>query len=148
MRIFFFLMIRRPPRSTLFPYTTLFRSGRHRLVVDAPEEPIKPDPVPVLPGVGVVLDGRDPPHRPAVGVGDEALGLGVLEERVLRGGEQGAHVHAQLRDPEWVAPIVLVRKGNEALEIAPAGDGRDLHCAQMTPSSFPSRPKVCRAKSN
>src|SRR6266480_4997216 len=25
---FFFLMIRRPPRSTLFPYTTLFRPGR------------------------------------------------------------------------------------------------------------------------
>src|SRR5215510_15510104 len=30
--VFFFLMIRRPPRSTLFPYTTLFRSpdGRRR----------------------------------------------------------------------------------------------------------------------
>src|SRR5215475_14809278 len=27
---FFFLMIRRPPRSTLFPYTTLFRSARIR----------------------------------------------------------------------------------------------------------------------
>src|SRR5437868_9496610 len=27
-RLFFFLMIRRPPRSTLFPYTTLFRSLR------------------------------------------------------------------------------------------------------------------------
>src|SRR3712207_7207016 len=26
MSFFFFLMIRRPPRSTLFPYTTLFRS--------------------------------------------------------------------------------------------------------------------------
>src|SRR5574343_1652654 len=26
--VFFFLMIRRPPRSTLFPYTTLFRSIR------------------------------------------------------------------------------------------------------------------------
>src|SRR5260370_38747677 len=26
MLVFFFLMIRRPPRSTLFPYTTLFRS--------------------------------------------------------------------------------------------------------------------------
>src|SRR5215204_3228570 len=26
-RFFFFLMIRRPPRSTLFPYTTLFRSS-------------------------------------------------------------------------------------------------------------------------
>src|SRR6476620_8486632 len=30
MKIFFFLMIRRPPRSTLFPYTTLFRSRRGR----------------------------------------------------------------------------------------------------------------------
>src|SRR2546430_12233018 len=29
--LFFFLMIRRPPRSTLFPYTTLFRSRRRRL---------------------------------------------------------------------------------------------------------------------
>src|SRR6266581_2116550 len=28
---FFFLMIRRPPRSTLFPYTTLFRSRRERV---------------------------------------------------------------------------------------------------------------------
>src|SRR3712207_8141769 len=31
-------MIRRPPRSTLFPYTTLFRSGQRRLaVVDVPD---------------------------------------------------------------------------------------------------------------
>src|SRR5436305_6672407 len=29
---FFFLMLRRPPRSTLFPYTTLFRSPRPRLL--------------------------------------------------------------------------------------------------------------------
>src|SRR2546422_8607063 len=37
--VFFFLMIRRPPRSTLFPYTTLFRSLRtqHRTV-----SPIRP----------------------------------------------------------------------------------------------------------
>src|SRR3712207_6922684 len=28
IHFFFFLMIRRPPRSTLFPYTTLFRSSR------------------------------------------------------------------------------------------------------------------------
>src|SRR2546421_1320750 len=34
---FFFLMIRRPPRSTLFPYTTLFRSrGAHRHPPHAP----------------------------------------------------------------------------------------------------------------
>src|SRR3712207_7703786 len=30
---FFFLMIRRPPRSTLFPYTTLFRSSHQRYPV-------------------------------------------------------------------------------------------------------------------
>src|SRR5690554_7848579 len=30
--LFFFLMIRRPPRSTLFPYTTLFRSAAFVLV--------------------------------------------------------------------------------------------------------------------
>src|SRR5258707_15869080 len=32
---FFFLMIRRPPRSTLFPYTTLFRSGWRRVRIGA-----------------------------------------------------------------------------------------------------------------
>src|SRR5256885_12922527 len=35
--VFFFLMIRRPPRSTLFPYTTLFRSkggGRDALHIE------------------------------------------------------------------------------------------------------------------
>src|SRR6266536_4775959 len=30
LSFFFFLMIRRPPRSTLFPYTTLFRSRVYR----------------------------------------------------------------------------------------------------------------------
>src|SRR2546430_5578065 len=40
---FFFLMIRRPPRSTLFPYTTLFRSHFCRLSprpCPAPEGPV------------------------------------------------------------------------------------------------------------
>src|SRR5256885_10752393 len=40
--IFFFLMIRRPPRSTLFPYTTLFRSelaaALDRLPAGAPDD--------------------------------------------------------------------------------------------------------------
>src|SRR3989441_13162318 len=43
LMIFFFLMIRRPPRSTLFPYTTLFRSDG--------------EPAALLPGAGR-LDGR------------------------------------------------------------------------------------------
>src|SRR2546430_4148987 len=33
---FFFLMIRRPPRSTLFPYTTLFRSHEHNAAIRHP----------------------------------------------------------------------------------------------------------------
>src|SRR6266550_5586588 len=38
LHLFFFLMIRRPPRSTLFPYTTLFRSRR------APSAGLSPAP--------------------------------------------------------------------------------------------------------
>src|SRR3712207_8695092 len=42
----FFLMIRRPPRSTLFPYTTLFRSQElglaQSVVVRGPREDVEP----------------------------------------------------------------------------------------------------------
>src|SRR3982750_4979217 len=40
---FFFLMIRRPPRSTLFPYTTLFRSHRPHLR-ESPAQHARPGP--------------------------------------------------------------------------------------------------------
>src|SRR2546429_138283 len=51
--LFFFLMIRRPPRSTLFPYTTLFRSlmrggtsrGPYFLASDLPADPGRRDAV-------------------------------------------------------------------------------------------------------
>src|SRR5256885_17039957 len=52
--LFFFLMIRRPPRSTLFPYTTLFRSvayanpGAMLVQIGAIKGPDVP-PVPDLP---------------------------------------------------------------------------------------------------
>src|SRR5258708_30373536 len=53
---FFFLMIRRPPRSTLFPYTTLFRSAWRTVVRQHGHL------------VAVEHDGRpqrrDAPHRP------------------------------------------------------------------------------------
>src|SRR5256885_11567203 len=53
---FFFLMIRRPPRSTLFPYTTLFRSLGHADAVQ-PVLAVQPrggfeDVLPVLRGLG------------------------------------------------------------------------------------------------
>src|SRR5260370_6402260 len=37
-QVFFFLMIRRTPRSTLFPYTTLFRSQDNALMIEHPAE--------------------------------------------------------------------------------------------------------------
>src|SRR5256885_3688148 len=49
---FFFLMIRRPPRSTLFPYTTLFRS-RRLLRLRAARPPSRPT-------CGSVLAPRSP----------------------------------------------------------------------------------------
>src|SRR6266487_6044885 len=38
--LFFFLMIRRPPRSTLFPYTTLFRSDLDTAKMPGPSGPL------------------------------------------------------------------------------------------------------------
>src|SRR5438034_5197718 len=49
LSLFFFLMLRRPPRSTLFPYTTLFRSLFVREI----------DPI-----TGEVLDGLDTDDLP------------------------------------------------------------------------------------
>src|SRR6266699_5271550 len=49
---FFFLMIRRPPRSTLFPYTTLFRSVHEYLG----------SPHAVQPSVGIPLRIRSEEH--------------------------------------------------------------------------------------
>src|SRR5205085_11237203 len=40
---FFFLMIRRPPRSTLFPYTTLFRSAHRLRAAPEPQHPAGAD---------------------------------------------------------------------------------------------------------
>src|SRR2546422_2060199 len=68
---FFFLMIRRPPRSTLFPYTTLFRSRarlRVRAAVQAPDRP------------GGATRGPGPPHRVGGGSVDE---LGAVQRAQL-----------------------------------------------------------------
>src|SRR2546425_7177585 len=76
-------MIRRPPRSTLFPYTTLFRSHaeEHRVA----EPPVRLD---VLGGdVGNALDlahqrppGRDHPAAQALAHPDPRTGHGRSEE--------------------------------------------------------------------
>src|SRR2546430_16044533 len=47
---FFFLMIRRPPRSTLFPYTTLFRSVCGRVSDEPCEDSDRENPLFVFQG--------------------------------------------------------------------------------------------------
>src|SRR5256885_5674786 len=71
-------MIRRPPRSPLFPYTTLFRSGRsHRAKLACPDWHIKIDMV--IDAVGLFLL-QVPAHttatqiRPAHAIADGDLG--------------------------------------------------------------------------
>src|SRR3712207_7748547 len=51
-------MIRRPPRSTLFPYTTLFRSLR----VGADGQPLPPEELEDAVGVGRVVSGDAAAH--------------------------------------------------------------------------------------
>src|SRR2546427_5407076 len=58
---FFFLMIRRPPRSTLFPYPPLFRSD-----INPIPSPVPPQiRVPAAPVPGLVLLGDNPEEREA-----------------------------------------------------------------------------------
>src|SRR3712207_8432570 len=60
MLCFFFLMIRRPPRSTLFPYTTLFRSSRAEApwLVGSVQPQVE----------GAVVQRSSPPHDQTGGV--------------------------------------------------------------------------------
>src|SRR3712207_8647606 len=65
--ILFVLMIRRPPRSTLFPYTTLFRSSGAALRAGRRVPPRRRRPRPDLPALGARRrprrrGGRQPPR--------------------------------------------------------------------------------------
>src|SRR6266496_801157 len=73
---FFFLMIRRPPRSTLFPYTTLFRS---RALERVPRSRRYRQPRVRLPHAAPeLLDSHLPDHRPLHGqLPDELSTVGV-----------------------------------------------------------------------
>src|SRR5256885_5406020 len=62
---FFFLMIRRPPRSTLFPYTTLFRSPPRRAPDSRGDGGDARDGGAVGPPDGPLRGGRErAPHSP------------------------------------------------------------------------------------
>src|SRR6266566_1422799 len=99
--------------------------------------------------VHIVLDCTNPSDRLTVRLRsrEEVLRLCMFEEGVLSRREERAHIATQLRHPQRIIAVVVVREGDEAIEITPVCDGRDLHCGQMTPSSFPRRPKTSSARS-
>ena len=102
-------MIRRPPRSTLFPYTTLFRST---FVLEL---------LPCLKDVNVLrqwtgLCDMTPDYAPIMGFVEEVDGL-VLNcgwgtwgfKAIPVGGEQMAELIATEKTPELIAPFSLNR---------------------------------------
>src|SRR5258708_15138687 len=93
--LFFFLMIRRPPRSTLFPYTTLFRSVLEE-----------------RPGSLLVLEvAHDLDHR-----GDHVRGrahLGLLGEELLGLGQitpRSEEHTSELQSPDHLVCRLLLEK--------------------------------------
>src|SRR3712207_7114156 len=97
MRSFFFLMIRRPPRSTLFPYTTLFRSAT-----------IQPYPTLVARRSPFVAVFRYPParrrHRP-VAADERRRG------RAARAGRSEEHT-SELQSRQYLVCRLLLEKKN------------------------------------
>src|SRR5260370_15259233 len=99
--LFFFLMIRRPPRSTLFPYTTLFRS--HFKLGAWKHYALR----------GVFVDDR---HQ-RMNVADPSLAHGQLasgDRRFFRGGGRSEEHTSELQSHlNLVCRLLLVKKKNK-----------------------------------
>src|SRR2546425_11626457 len=96
-------MIRRPPRSTLFPYTTLFRSAEEPVGVDTPGDP------------AVRLAARA--QGLTVGADDEAHRLPLGERRVDRQRQrQGIVEHEPLCAARVVEPEAALAERHDAVD--------------------------------
>src|SRR3712207_8123065 len=71
-------MIRRPPRSTLFPYTTLFRSIREEIAFLVTGSPRREYDVTLI----VDVPGAAPVTVTSAQINDRVLGFGRLRERL------------------------------------------------------------------
>src|SRR3712207_2778095 len=140
--LFFFLMIRRPPRSTLFPYTTLFRSVRrlrpaHGRVEGREQSVLHEDA-----GAGEAVEQRG---LPRVGVaGDGNGGDGVADPLLPLRLADGAHLRDLLAEPrDAVADAPPVRldlrlAGASRADAATAGDAATgLAGHRLTPAAQP-----------
>src|SRR3712207_8158893 len=96
-------MIRRPPRSTLFPYTTLFRSAdRVVLLGEQRVEAREPEP-PVLVEAGGVDAGL-------LGVGEQAAVVADLELAVLHRAQRSEEHTSELQSRQYLVCRLLLEK--------------------------------------
>src|SRR3712207_7951530 len=100
-------MIRRPPRSTLFPYTTLFRSRRHRIGVDRV-------------GVDLLVGAAVERDRFTAGVVEGftavvAVGAGVRDDAKLRSEEHTS----ELQSRQYLVCRLLLEKKKHATAVPP-----------------------------
>src|SRR5437763_8716810 len=104
--MFFFLIIRRPPRSTLFPYTTLFRS---------PARPVgSDDGRDVVPDERLVIIAQ----RPRAGVG-----RGTADHRAA---EARSEEHtSELQSPMYLVCRLLLEKKKKKEDTYPVFDSED-----------------------
>src|SRR5258708_19041611 len=93
-------MIRRPPRSTLFPYTTLFRSARDLRVKEV-----------------VRLRQRQHGARGGGGPGDEAAREAIDQRDEQRREEERSEEHtSELQSPDHLVCRLLLEKKNITVE--------------------------------
>src|SRR2546425_5186111 len=109
-------MIRRPPRSTLFPYTTLFRSDRHGDTLSS-EEPMKIRDIQARP----VIAPLDPPVRTASGHVTQAplllIDLATDEGVAGRSSLFGYHAFTLAPLRELVLALAEIVKGDQVAPI-------------------------------
>src|SRR2546427_1010609 len=104
---FFFLMIRRPPRSTLFPYTTLFRSLR-RLAL-APEKAARN----LARGIGFLLvvhgQRRSEEHTSELQSQSNLVCRLLLEKKKKQNQHGGSnlYIHTVLKDVDNPQPLFV-----------------------------------------
>src|SRR3712207_8365049 len=102
-------MIRRPPRSTLFPYTTLFRSWReHGVVLAAARAAALQRPGARPAHLDVEADGPGP-HGPALLDGDALLRHGAHLRRVRPRSEEHT---SELQSRQYLVCRLLLEKKN------------------------------------
>src|SRR3712207_6893531 len=105
-------MIRRPPRSTLFPYTTLFRSGGHDLFVRCLSSVLEHTAV----DVPVLIADDESPEAASRAWVDDLDARGVLKHEV-----RSEEHTSELQSRQYlVCRLLLEKKKNKKLARKPA----------------------------